>query len=538
VHGYLYLTYVFQCAIPVFDGLLPEPHNTAILKLLYQLAFWHGLAKLRIHTDLTLNMMEKVTVALGKELRKFSTRTCADYNTHELKREVAARNRKEKLKKERQNQKKKSNEEPQDKSSAPTPSSSSRLGVNSKQATDASRPKTLNLNTYKVHALGDYVNTIRRFGTTDSYTTQTVSAFTFDPQKYFCSCFSTWQGELQHRTSKARYARTSRKNFIKQMTNIERRQTRIRRLKERLAKSDAAPDFDIAHTPDMHHHIGKSQNDPEHIGLFVHRHAGDPAVKVGYVTLSQSGTLANLIVFLLEDFVRKLKQHLLPRLQHIMTHEAPAPNVGTQHNTTTTNGSGADQQDYHRVLIRKDLMYSHKIARFNYTTYDVRRAQDIIHPDTSRCTIMVLNDPEDEESFDQCPFTYARIIGVFHVNAILAGPAGGVVDCRPRRLEFLWVRWYRCVSPMHAWESGKLDRVQFPPMEDEDAFGFLDPRDVLRASHIVPVFRLGQIHKDRIGLSKIARDNLDWCSYYVNRCVCPLVFFSAVWHCLLTRQIC
>jgi hypothetical protein len=201
------LTAVFQCAIPIFDGLLPEPHNTAILKLLYQLAFWHGLAKLRMHTDLTLNVMEKVTVALGKELREFSTRTCADFNTHELKREVAARNRKKKSKEghqngekkskeehqngenkskeEHQNRKKKSNEEPQDKPSAATSSSSSQLGVNSKQAPDVPRTKTLNLTTYKVHALGDYVNTIRRFGTTDSYTTQTVGAFAFDLAKTF-----------------------------------------------------------------------------------------------------------------------------------------------------------------------------------------------------------------------------------------------------------------------------------------------------------------------------------------------------------------
>jgi len=32
----------------------------------------------------------------------------------------------------------------------------------------------LNLQTYKYHALGDYPNMIRRFGTTDNYTTQTV----------------------------------------------------------------------------------------------------------------------------------------------------------------------------------------------------------------------------------------------------------------------------------------------------------------------------------------------------------------------------
>lgn len=32
----------------------------------------------------------------------------------------------------------------------------------------------MNLNTYKVHALGDYVETIRRYGTTDSYSTESV----------------------------------------------------------------------------------------------------------------------------------------------------------------------------------------------------------------------------------------------------------------------------------------------------------------------------------------------------------------------------
>jgi hypothetical protein len=36
------------------------------------------------------------------------------------------------------------------------------------------RPKCFNLQTYKFHALGDYTNHIRRFGTTDSYTTEIV----------------------------------------------------------------------------------------------------------------------------------------------------------------------------------------------------------------------------------------------------------------------------------------------------------------------------------------------------------------------------
>ena len=39
----------------------------------------------------------------------------------------------------------------------------------------ARKAKHLNLDTYTYHALGDYVATIRHFGTTDSYSTQQVS---------------------------------------------------------------------------------------------------------------------------------------------------------------------------------------------------------------------------------------------------------------------------------------------------------------------------------------------------------------------------
>ena len=42
-------------------------------------------------------------------------------------------------------------------------------------AASSQRLKTLNLNTYKHHALGDVVETIQRYGTTDSYTTEAMS---------------------------------------------------------------------------------------------------------------------------------------------------------------------------------------------------------------------------------------------------------------------------------------------------------------------------------------------------------------------------
>ena len=35
-----------QCSIPAFEGLLPEPFNRKLLRLLYGAAEWHALAKL------------------------------------------------------------------------------------------------------------------------------------------------------------------------------------------------------------------------------------------------------------------------------------------------------------------------------------------------------------------------------------------------------------------------------------------------------------------------------------------------------------
>jgi hypothetical protein len=62
----------------------------------------------------------------------------------------------------------------QEKSIAKTVSESSKSKPR-KLDSSARQPKQLNLKTYKYHALGDYLHTIRRVGTTDSYSTQPVS---------------------------------------------------------------------------------------------------------------------------------------------------------------------------------------------------------------------------------------------------------------------------------------------------------------------------------------------------------------------------
>jgi hypothetical protein len=239
-----------QCAIPAFEGLLPEPHNKSILRLLFICAHWHGLAKLRMHTDDTLKILDETTVQTSTAFQAFVAKTCPAFNTKELPREEDARKRRR--------QEKKTEGRP----AKPT------------SAADGPKQKTFNLQIYKYHSLGDYSNTIRRLGTTDSYSTEPVSIGAHF--KYLHFFYRHRQGELEHRTSKARYKRTNRKLFVKQLARIERREARLRRIRVRNQYTGEK----VPKTPLGHHHVGVSQNHYEHIGTFLNRTSGDPATKV------------------------------------------------------------------------------------------------------------------------------------------------------------------------------------------------------------------------------------------------------------------
>ena len=63
------------------------------MRLLFELAHWHGLAKLRMHTDITLRLLSQTTNKLSGLLKRFKTDTCSAYETHELERETSARQR-------------------------------------------------------------------------------------------------------------------------------------------------------------------------------------------------------------------------------------------------------------------------------------------------------------------------------------------------------------------------------------------------------------------------------------------------------------
>ncbi|KIM63185.1 hypothetical protein SCLCIDRAFT_1174655 [Scleroderma citrinum Foug A] len=81
---------LLQCAIPAFEALLPDPHNSQVAQLLFLLVHWHSLAKLRLHTDETLAVFKKVTICLSIELRTFANVTCTSFSTKELQHEAEA----------------------------------------------------------------------------------------------------------------------------------------------------------------------------------------------------------------------------------------------------------------------------------------------------------------------------------------------------------------------------------------------------------------------------------------------------------------
>lgn len=159
--------------------------------------------------------------------------------------------------------------------------------------------------------------------------------------------------------------------------------------------------------------------------------------------------------------------------------------------------------------------------RINYTTYDVRRAQDAINPRTGHCNIMLLALSGNNRK-PRHQYRYAKVLGIYHANIIYGGGPGRLTNYHPRRMEFLWVRWFDVVEDAPAqkgWSTTQLDQLHFSRIDQEGAFGFVDPRHVLRACHIIQRFKLGRAGECGSGMSECANDKQDWKAYYVNRWV-------------------
>ncbi len=118
--------------------------------MLFELANWYSLAKLRMHHDVTLENMDHATKHMYEAVKTFAATTCQRHRAVELPSECEARSRREKKKN----------------PDAPSDSGKRVVAFNV-------------VNTVKFHFLGDHPEYIRRCGPTDNTTSEIVSVIDY-----------------------------------------------------------------------------------------------------------------------------------------------------------------------------------------------------------------------------------------------------------------------------------------------------------------------------------------------------------------------
>lgn len=231
--------------------------------------------------------------------------------------------------------------------------------------------------------------------------------------------------------------------------------------------------------------------------MWVDRQREDHAIKVsrlvGIVYLASNAPFLSSKIF-----VPQLKRHLLSRI------------LGSQ------NHPDFSDQEIGRIRFHQERMYRYNMLWINYTSYDVLRQQYVINPSNSRC--FVLLPTEFDTDSNAHPFSYAKIIGIYHAKIIYGNQLA-------QRIDFVHVRWlYYDENQPGGWDTGRLDRVGYETCQTDqdilDSFDFVNPCDIIRAAHLIPDFKSG-ITTFLRGPS-IAHDNEehgDWFAYYVNQYV-------------------
>ncbi|GJE96476.1 hypothetical protein PsYK624_126730 [Phanerochaete sordida] len=487
---------ILQCIIPCIDGILEGSLDGVVLDLLWEMASWHALAKLRLHTETTVNILEASTPTLCKAIRVFAT-ACDPLDIRELPSEEAARGR-------RKAKPKKS------KKTAPT-QPCDEPAANAKGKAPRAPPKQvkLNLKTSKYHGIVHYPGGIRAAGTTDVFSTQT--------------------GELEHKRGKRFYPFSKTKDHRGAIARRTQRQRVLYTMFEREANRRIRVAAREGH--ELPGHTGKPENlrrkrqrsqrplDAVFAGRERERlspaafaaHHQISGLRRHHMTLDEyKAKFGSDPAF--QDWTPQLYSHLIGRLTN-------RPFDGEEKVCTDAEVLG--------LHIWGDTMYFHKTMRVNYTTYDMRRDQDTVNPRTHP-DIMVLGHDEDDDPHPH-PYWYARVLTMFHVRARYV-PRGAPVNhgIPYQDVEVLYVRWSgRDTSVQGGFGSRRLHLVGFVESSLPDAFGFMDPKEVIRGAHLVPAFRFGRT-TELLGPSAAryidpeappeTKDE-DWRFYYVNNFV-------------------
>ena len=87
----------FQTIMPAIEDLFPSVDEPIVQDLLFELAVWHALAKLRLHTEVTLDIFRKSTQQMYEAVTTFANTTCLRHQTRESAQQAQARVRREQV---------------------------------------------------------------------------------------------------------------------------------------------------------------------------------------------------------------------------------------------------------------------------------------------------------------------------------------------------------------------------------------------------------------------------------------------------------
>ena len=192
-----------------------------------------------------------------------------------------------------------------------------------------------------------------------------------------------------------------------------------------------------------------------------------------------------------QDFIPRLKDHLL-------AHQNNLPYDGNKH--------AFSDEERDSITFVGNHMYMHDVICINYTTYNLRCAQDSINVQTHPY-LMTLGH-EDEEGAKWHPYWYAKVLGIFHVNVRRSG------FMETERMEFLWVHWFGCdTDHKGGFETCHLHRIGLMDSEDPTSYEFLNPSDVLRSVHLITAFSPNQENQQAVDSDD---DAIPQVHYYVS----------------------
>ena len=180
------------------------------------------------------------------------------------------------------------------------------------------------------------------------------------------------------------------------------------------------------------------------------------------------------------------------------------------------DGTRYATHDLKDVHIVNDRIYDHKTMRINYNTYDLQRDYDIVNPSkhANIMTVSPLFDPVSSSASDGHPFRYARVLGIYHADIVYFSPS--TQSSMAQTMEFVLVHWYRRDTSYKAgYKRRRLHRLRLLSPEDPEAFGFLDPDDIVRGCHLIPAFAHGVQEGGTLPMVDEGSKQ-GWNFYYVN----------------------